>query len=153
MGYPANHKVNTWKRDNSKGNAYASTTNNQEESEGLLSAKSTKDQYQQKLDMLNKQDNKATSTHANISQLTCIFSLLTHSTDLWIIDSGASDHMCHDIHKFASCEAIEKEKHQVTIPDGTKLSIKYKGTIILNNGIFAQCSFCAKVQIQSHFSK
>lgn len=30
---------------------------------------------------------------------------------------------------------FEKENHDVTIPNGTKTNIKYKGTVVLQNGI------------------
>ena len=135
VGYPANHKAKTWRRENNKNNTYANTTSTQEESEGYINAKFTKDQYQQILEMLNKDDPKTSTTHANTTQLTGTLCLTTYSMNVWIIDSGASDHMCHDIHQFVNYTSIENENQEVTIPDGTKQKIKCKGTVILHNGI------------------
>ena len=89
-------------------------------------------QYQQILEMLNKlEKNKSTSTYAKISHLTGMFCLTTLKDDEWIIDSDASDHMCHNLSEFLSYDRI----HSITIPDGRNIPIKYIGHVKLNNDI------------------
>lgn len=54
---------------------------------------------------------------------------------MWIIDSGASDHMCNNLCVFANYNSVEQEKHEVTIPDGSKFQVEISGTVVLQNGI------------------
>ena len=110
-------------------------TSTHDESNGLISAKFTPYQYQQILDMLNKQDSKTNNTYANTSQLTGILCLSAFDTNIWIRDSGATDHMCNDFNRFTNHSLIEKENHEVIIPNGTKIKIKCKGIVVLQNGI------------------
>lgn len=69
-----------------------------EESEDLVTTIFTNAQYQQILNLLNKQDNKGINVIANTTQVMGnSYSFMTLGSDSWIIDSGASDHMCHDL--------------------------------------------------------
>lgn len=133
IGYPPNFKGNTWKRGNDKFSANLA----QEAStkDGMVTAKLTSTQYQHLLEFLNKQTNSGNNTHANTSQLTstyCFSSLKMHD---WIIDSGASDHMCHLLSIFSSYEQIANKEHVITVPDGRKIGVKYMGTVKLHNGL------------------
>lgn len=86
--------------------------------------------------MLNKQENnKSTNTYANTSQLTGMFCLTTLKNDEWIIDSGATNHICNDLHKFLYYDMFKDRSHSITIPDGRTISIKYKGHVKLYNGL------------------
>ena len=134
VGYPPNFKRNTWKRD--KSNAKATTSQQNTSEEETVTAVFTLTQYQQILEMLNKHgNNKAINTYANSSHLTCMFCLTTLKDYEWIIDSGASDHMCHDLFKFFSYHLLKNQSHTITIPDGRSILVKYIGQIKLSNGI------------------
>ena len=122
IGYPSNHPAshnsNSWRRDSNKSSVNSISTH--EETDGMVSARSTQEQYQQILDMLNKQESKTSNTYANTSQLTGTFCSASHKTNIRIEDSGATDHMCNDLCRFDNRSLIEKENHEVTIPNGTK---------------------------------
>ena len=92
----------------------------------MVSAKFTQEQYQQILDMLNKQESKTSNIYANTSQLTGTFCLAFYNTNLWILDNGAIDHMCNDLCRFDNHSLIENENDEVTIPNGTKISVRSK---------------------------
>lgn len=64
-----------------------------------------------------------------------MFFLTTLKDDEWIVDSGASDHMFHDLSKFTSYEILKHKRHSITIPDGRTIPVKYVGLVKLNNGI------------------
>lgn len=133
VGYPPNFKENTWKRGNDKPSA--NLAQDACTKEGLVTAKLTSTQYQQLLEILNKQKNSNSNTHANTSQHTgtyCFSSLKIHD---WIIDSGASDHMCHLLTIFSSYKQITNKEHVITVPDGGKIGVKYIGTVNLHNGL------------------
>lgn len=55
VGYPTNHKGNTWKRDYNK-NINANSAISQDVRNGMINAQFTQVRYQQIIDMLNKQD-------------------------------------------------------------------------------------------------
>ncbi|KAL2925632.1 Retrovirus-related Pol polyprotein from transposon RE2, partial [Bienertia sinuspersici] len=65
----------------------------------------------------------------------CLLSLFSNA---WIIDSGATDHMCCSLHHFSTYDSISNENHTITIPDGTKVKVTHKGTVQLANGILLQ---------------
>lgn len=44
----------------------------------------------------------------------------------WIIDTGAYDHMCHDITCFSSIHALSKP-FQITLPIGSEILVSYIG--------------------------
>lgn len=50
----------------------------------------------------------------------------------WVLDSGASGHMCCSLDVFDSYETLSIDNF-ITIPDGTKVKIIHMGTIKLNN--------------------
>lgn len=41
----------------------------------------------------------------------------------WIIDSGASDHMCHDLTLFESYVSFSDKDNYITIPDGKRVFV------------------------------
>lgn len=53
----------------------------------------------------------------------------------WIVYSGPSNNMCHDLSKFLTCESLANKSHSITIPDGRSISVNYMGQMQLNNGI------------------
>lgn len=134
MGYPPNFRGHTWKREN-RSNAHHAHQDT--DAEHLVIARFTNSQYQQILSLLSKQDDSLINANANTSQLTGIksYSLMSLNTDCWIIDSGASDHMCHDLTMFTNCRHNPNIRHMVTVPDERKLAIHTIGDIFLPNGI------------------
>lgn len=80
----------------------------------LLILNLTKAQYH-RLMILMKQDEE---THASIPNTTIssalmagIYCLLSNHYIGWIIDSGASYHICHDLHLFDSYEPLYGDTH------------------------------------------
>lgn len=56
-------------------------------------------------------------------------STATKKSHRWIVDSGASTHMCHDISKFQ--QFISAHLGMIRIADGSNIPIQGKGTVIL----------------------
>ena len=76
--------------------------------------------------------NASYSGNALLAGNYCLFSALR--TNNWIIDSGASDHMCSSLSYFHTYKELHID-NQITIPDGTKLKVTHIGNIKLNNYI------------------
>ncbi|XP_021836834.2 uncharacterized protein [Spinacia oleracea] len=85
------------------------------------------DQCTQILNLLNKQQNDKpkppeaheegdVSGHAFMAGNT--FCFLTCSKSNWLLDSGASDHMCASLGMFDTYEAVINDNDFITIPDG-----------------------------------
>uniref|UniRef100_A0A803M4B8 Uncharacterized protein n=1 Tax=Chenopodium quinoa TaxID=63459 RepID=A0A803M4B8_CHEQI len=53
----------------------------------------------------------------------------------WIVDSGASDHMCHRLDMFDSYEVVHDQNCYITIPDGTRVKVTHIRTTVLSNNI------------------
>lgn len=89
--------------------------------------------------------NKPPTPSANTTQLTgnhlyqesikC-FSVLKDFD--WLIDSGASDHMCYDLARFDHYKSIDGFGHMVTIPDGRKIIVKHIGIVKLHDNLLLQ---------------
>ena len=56
-------------------------------------------------------------------------------TTKWILDMGASDHICCDITVFNQYNALTGRHNTIIIPDGAYVKVKFVGTIQLNNGL------------------
>lgn len=64
------------------------------------------------------------------------FCFLTKTTTLkWIVDSGATDHMCNSLDSFLTTHKITDQKHNITIPDGRKVTVDLYGDVALMDGI------------------
>ena len=69
-------------------------------------------------------------THsANLAGKLC---LLTCLKSPWVINSGATDHVSHDLSYFSSYEPLNAT---ILVSDGKRVDITHIGTIFLNNGI------------------
>lgn len=53
----------------------------------------------------------------------------------WIIDTGAIDHMCHDIHLFETISQLPVS-FKITLPNGNVVPIFQQGTVQLSHSIF-----------------
>ena len=133
VGYPSNFKGNTWRRNNEHMANNAVKDQSTGTGEELVTAKFTNTQYQKILDMLNKETSHANTTVTNQSENSVISCLSFLGNDDWIIDSGDSDHMCFNLDKFTSYNFISDKGHMITVPDGRKITVKYMGTVRLQN--------------------
>lgn len=99
----------------------------------------TMDQYQKLLDMLGqsgtqKQDlSKEPGDGKTNVCFASKFCLTTQYKSGWVLDSGATDHICHDLSLFHSYKVIDNPDNTITVPDGRKIQITHIGTIILND--------------------
>lgn len=110
--YPPKFKNNSWKKDGeqySKGHiAFNEGTDVQER--GSFDTKLTQQQYLQLMTLLSKQQTSASEpqeiTHvSNSTQLTGK-ALSDFNKSKWIIDLGATDHVCSQYELFDSCETL-----------------------------------------------
>lgn len=86
--------------------------------------------------LLGKQEPSQENTHmevldspsaANIAGTFLLSSFF--SKDTWIIDSGASDHMCNSLLHLHNIRNIKGHTHEITIPDGSKVKVSQLGDI------------------------
>lgn len=61
--------------------------------------------------------------------------LVANLHNQWIIDSGASDHMCHNLDLFSEYKLLDSDEHMITIPNGKKVTMRCVGSVKLQNGI------------------
>ncbi|GAU43894.1 hypothetical protein TSUD_399420 [Trifolium subterraneum] len=97
----------------------------------------TKEQYNQLMTLIqssNTSNQASSSTHVNIAtghvasgirNLTC--SLSSSPLGQWIVDSGASDHICSSLKYFSSYKSITHV--HVRLPNGHASIAKYAGTV------------------------
>ena len=109
----------------------------------------TQEQYQQLMSLLSKHNseisdslNKTSPANGNafMAGASWFFSsyrkcLLSTLTPIWIIDSGATDHICHDLKLFHKYESVKGNDKNITVPDGRKVNIKHVGTVKLNDHV------------------
>ncbi|KAL8107853.1 hypothetical protein AgCh_024310 [Apium graveolens] len=94
----------------------------------------TADQYQQLLELLGKEkltenevhgDNLQGSKSAHVAYKFCLtFVNGTH----WIVDSGATDHMCSDLSFFIHINELKGSNNLITIPNGKLSQVTHIGT-------------------------
>ena len=53
----------------------------------------------------------------------------------WILDSGASDHICSDISLSKKHDVLKGKQNTIIIPNGAHVSVKFIGTVWLDNGL------------------
>ena len=62
----------------------------------------------------------------------CLLSSISNWENTWIVDTGASDHMCHNKDLFISLEVLVVP-HLVNLPNGTFMTVTHVGTVMINN--------------------
>lgn len=98
----------------------------------------TPSQYQQLLQLLGNEKKSVSDSQnhvehcANMEGTICLLSSVGSS---WIVDSGATDHTCHDLQAFTSYHKIEGHNNSITLPDGKQVSILFHGNVSLGNDI------------------
>lgn len=95
------------------------------------------EQYNQLIELLSKQrstDNSqdSTSGHALLAGKMCLMASFTQE---WFLDSGATDHISPHLSDFTSYKAVADVDSSITIPDGSQISVKHIGTVVLNDKI------------------
>ena len=74
-------------------------------------------------------------THDSATYLAGTTCLLVHKSFHWILDSGASDHICHDINMIYDYKPLNDAEHKIIILDGRKVQVEYIGTVLPKNGL------------------
>ena len=99
----------------------------------------TQAQFNHLLTLLGKKDvdkpldvDTSTNTTSNLAGISYFTSHNSYSH--WIIDIGATDHMCNNLSVFTNITPITSA-HCITIPDGSTLTISKQRDILLDNEI------------------
>ncbi|KAL2905887.1 Retrovirus-related Pol polyprotein from transposon RE2 [Bienertia sinuspersici] len=53
----------------------------------------------------------------------------------WIVDSGATHHICNNIKHCSEYYPTQSQDNTISIPDGRKVDILHEGTVLLNDNI------------------
>ena len=86
-----------------------------------------------KKDTVNEKEISFNDASANLAGTLCQSSF--YDDVHWIIDSGATDHMCNTIKLFQDLRDIRGNDHSITIPDGNKMVVKKIGGVHLKEGL------------------
>ncbi|MCI12788.1 putative retrotransposon protein, partial [Trifolium medium] len=105
----------------------------------------TKDQYNQLLNLLQA-SNASTSSKVNIvsghvasGTTKLAYSFNSSAFGSWIVDSGASDHICSSLTYFSSYNSITPI--HVKLPNGNASIAKYVGTVQFSPGFLVSQMF------------
>ncbi|KAL8120516.1 hypothetical protein AgCh_017628 [Apium graveolens] len=135
-GYPSHFKTDN-RPDSIKVAANVnSETNESTNVSDNKNAGFTDAQYAQLLQLLGK-DAGELSTKNNM-KAACVagkICLTSHTSVHWIVDSGATDHMCHDLSLFMQFSPIPNLETYITLPDGKKLLVSQIGDIQVTDSI------------------
>ncbi|XP_074342808.1 uncharacterized protein LOC141680498 [Apium graveolens] len=136
-GYPANSRTERKQGHTAQfgGEETTNTTN-----DGAVSF--TVAQYQQILQLIGKESitNDSNNTGSidmagKFCNMAGQFSFTSSSGTNWIVDSGATDHMCCDISLFTSHDIVHTPSSYITIPNGKQVQIAHTGTVNRSNDI------------------
>lgn len=95
-------------------------------------------QYQQFMDLLIKQSNAPSNAHDHSSDYAllagkiCLMAESIGKTG-WLIDSGATDHICSDLNLFHNYKPVTGTNEFIIVPDGRQVAILHIGYIIFND--------------------
>lgn len=89
---------------------------------------------------MEKDDNKDVVGHGDsVTNSTTLLSrnicLLANRHKEWVIDSGASDHICHDLSFFTGFRNLRAHEHKITILDDKQIEVKCIRTVQLGNEV------------------
>lgn len=137
-GYPPNFKPSTWKRNTVETSRVNMVQGDMEEEEGeLVNAIMTSQQYKQLMKLINQSEvNGGDHSHkGEVSNATALLvgklCLIANSHDHWILDSGAFNHMCHNLSLFSEYKSLSDNEHMITIPNGRQVSVKCIGKCLI----------------------
>lgn len=153
---PPGNRFAPYNQQRFKGKQIAVAVHSGQEFENIPSTSSgvpglTPDQYQQLIHMMNgthisqnSNNENSVMTAANFAGITscvlsssnssngnctCLTSYLTTSNP-WILDPGASEHMTYDKSLFLNLTLLHKP-HLITLPNGYKVEVEYAGSVFL----------------------
>lgn len=133
-GYPQNMK-----NDRKFAAANSAQCDKEDQSNDSTLMSFTPTQYQQLLQLLGKEKNEDINldhtSNSRSDHVAGTFCLLSAVGSNWIVDSGATDHMCHDLSFFQSYKEITGNFNTITIPDGKQVHITHQGVLKFNNDI------------------
>ncbi|GAB4852776.1 hypothetical protein Ancab_040558 [Ancistrocladus abbreviatus] len=123
------------------------------EVEGSLIPGFTVEQCNHLLSFLSTMQHQTTDSKSNTScsnligritcssyskQVQCVcFSCKAHNCQIWVIDTGASDHMCYDETCFFETTTLETP-HKIALPNDQNVSVTRVGTIRLSPSLVLQ---------------
>ena len=114
---------------------------------GEDSKESVKKDYPKKKAFLTKKTKVGPSCSKNehVVGLFAHHALTTNNNEKssWVVDSGATCHMCHDIDKFINMNKLDKAE-DITLGDGHSVKAFGVGTVDLN----VRVSICSQVILQ-----
>ena len=138
-GYPPGHKFH-----NSSRPANANAVNVENEVQENVTDDSspsfnfTAEQCQSLLALIQPFANNIAPARANFASINQNTASTSQqgTTDVghWILDSGATNHICHSLHYFTSYKMINPIN--VHLPNGSQLTCSYFGTIHFNNLLY-----------------
>lgn len=91
-------------------------------------------QYQQLMEILNKQHpstSSQNSDHAMLAGKVCLMAENISKTG-WLIDSGATDHICSNLSLFHSYKHVAGTSEFIVVPDGRQIPILHIGSVKVN---------------------
>ncbi|XP_074361896.1 uncharacterized protein LOC141702107 [Apium graveolens] len=98
----------------------------------------TQDMYNQLVSLLKNVQPTNNTSSANFAgnsiDLPYVTYLSAFHNNVWIIDSGANDHMCNNKHMFISSTSISQPLH-ISLPNGNVVVVNVKGSVLLPNKI------------------
>lgn len=71
--------------------------------------------------------------HATLAGNTCLLSASINS--FWLLDIGATDHICPNLDEFSHFVAIHNNESHITIPDGRQLKVLHIGPVKLHDSM------------------
>ena len=88
------------------------------------------------MSLLSKQVNeKKEDVCSNVVQSIGICCSSTIDYEKWIIDSGASDHICYNHPLFPNCKTLIMSNPSVMIPNGDQIKVNIIGDTRIHNDI------------------
>lgn len=102
-------------------------------------------QYQQLLPLLGKDkqsDSVEDNMHLKSAYVASKMCFLSSFSQSWIIDSGATDHMCCDLSYFSSHKGIQGTINYIVIPNGKQVLVTHTGTVQLDKKLSYCMMYC-----------
>lgn len=96
----------------------------------------TKEKYQRFINLVKQKKDETTnvaSVHPTYVPNTACTCLITCLNSKWIIDSGATNHICSNLDLFHSYHSFDKEPNTITIADGKSVEVQHIRTVKLEN--------------------
>ncbi|XP_021720004.1 uncharacterized protein LOC110687687 [Chenopodium quinoa] len=128
-GYPPNFKANNQKKFANIVQGDGSFSADQFDDNNDGSDLTPKDDSAMSSTAASKEENKSAAYFAGKM---CLFSAFKNG---WIIDSGATDHICYDLYLFDSYSPLQHGDNTITISDGNEVVISQIGEVTLEQNI------------------